>query len=356
MSEFSTSLLICPKRLSLVNSFRKMLEHISDEVISIDSSSYVKLANSQIQRQIFRFPRSIRERWEYFYQFGINKEILREYKNKEPGIVFVYNSESLLPETCEFISKKSKLVFFLGDCPFFTPVNSYFVNLLQFADIILAPDSHWLQQLNMAGYANTHFFVPHIESSDYRKLSEDELAHSKFNVCDVIYVGTSYLNTWGYKKALLMSEFTRFDFQLYGGKHWDKWFKYFPDLERMYIRTGYIPTQELNIMFNKAKIIPVDGNPGIINGIHIRALEALNAGTLPLIEYRKDVDTLIFKDFKGKLPVIYSYNEAQNIAKYYLENDNERLDTVKEMKSIIDSMFSCLSNANLVLELLNRRK
>ena len=71
-------------------------------------------------------------------------------------------------------------------------------------------------------------------------------------------------------------------------------------------------------MFNRTKIIPVDGNPSIINGAHLRLLEALAAGALPLIEYRKDVEDEIFRDAGIRLPIFKSYNEAAEIAAFWL--------------------------------------
>ena len=77
MSGYNTALLICPERLSLSISFRKMLQVISKFVVSIDSSAYIKPLNNIIQKHIFRFPYQIREKWALYYHNQINNEILK---------------------------------------------------------------------------------------------------------------------------------------------------------------------------------------------------------------------------------------------------------------------------------------
>ena len=103
-------------------------------------------------------------------------------------------------------------------------------------------------------------------------------------------------------------------------------------------------------MFNRTKIIPVDGNPSIINGAHLRLLEALAAGALPLIEYRKDVADEIFSGSGIDLPVIRSYNEAPSTASYWLEHEEERLKTVTAMVSFFRGKYSAEKNAARIRE------
>ena len=88
--------------------------------------------------------------------------------------------------------------------------------------------------------------------------------------------------------------------------------------------SGFIAQEEMNRMYNRAAVIPVDGNPGIINGVHLRMFEALAAGALPLIEYRNDVDSLLFNGFEDQLPLVRDYRKVADMAEYYLNNERER--------------------------------
>ena len=165
-------------------------------------------------------------------------------------------------------------------------------------------------------------------------------------------MGSCYLNSWGYKKAMLMNSFTGFNFRLYGNSAWRRWFSFFPALKSVYTESGFIPQERLNMMYNRTRLIPVDGNPGIINGIHLRMFEALAAGALPLIEYRKDVDTVLFRGFGEELPVIRDYRNAAQIASAYLKHERERAELVSAMNAFLNREYSHHANALRLAEAL----
>ena len=167
---------------------------------------------------------------------------------------------------------------------------------------------------------------------------------------EILYAGTSYKNSWGYRKAALMSSLSGFRTRIYGNDAWERWFPFFPELKPLFRRSDYIPSEKLNRMFNRTKIIPVDGNPSIINGAHLRLLESLAAGALPLIEYRKDVVDEIFRDSGINLPVIRSYSEAAGVASYWLSNETERLETIGSMRAFLQEKYSAEKNAARISE------
>lgn len=344
--------LLCPPKYSLHNIFKHMLCKICDEVICLNYRDYVSRAELKINTQIFRFPYSIREKWQLYYQKKINESLLVEQRNHNPDIVFVYNNEMLLPATMLQFKKTAKVIFFLGDSPFFTPTNNYFLTLLCMGDLVLAPDSFWVNHMKMLGIKNVHLFFPGIDSSSYNQEPSSELLLKVKNT-DVIYCGMSYIDSWGYKKALLMDKFTGFKLEVYGNKQWKRWFDYFPKLKSVFQETGFIPTPSLNAMFNKAKLMPVDGNPGILNGIHMRLFESLGSGVLPVIEHRKDVTDTIFKELDIEIPVMYSYNDAISLAEKYLSDENLRLMTVSAMKKHIQEKYNAEENAKKLLNFIN---
>jgi hypothetical protein len=330
-----------------------MLNEVSEESKGFDIRENISPFSLKIQTQLFRLPFVIRKKLEQDFLLKANARLLTEIRSYNPGLVFVYNSEYLLPETCKEITKTSRLVFFMGDSPFYTPKNNYYLSCLSYADLILSPDSFWIQQLNTIGLNKTLYFIPGLDESSYYKITD----FSDNNNCtdsEILYAGACYLNSWGYKKALLMSKFTGFDFRLYGNSAWKRWFNLFPALRDVYAESSYIPTGQLNLMFNKTKIVPVDGNPGILNGFHLRLFEALSAGAFPLIEYRYDVDNLLFRGFNGSVPVIKDYNKATDLASYYLGHDNERIEIARSLKEFIQNKYNPSSNAEALMEGLKR--
>ena len=283
MSEpFQKALLLCVRKYSLFNTLTETLGEISHEVRSIDIRDRIRPLYLRMHPHMSRLPLSGRKRWENFLFSMANRWLLEEINAEKPDLVMVYNSEFLLPQTCEEIRKRARLVFFMGDSPFYTPANPYYLTCLSYADLILSPDTFWISQLNTIGLHRTRFFVPGIDLSSYSVLSGNEKPDGTEEL-DILYTGASYVNTWGYKKALLMSKFTGFRFRIYGNSAWERWFGFFPELREKFTRTEFIPTEKLNRMYNNAAMIPVDGNPAILNGFHIRLFEALGSGALPLV-------------------------------------------------------------------------
>ena len=99
--------------------------------------------------------------------------------------------------------------------------------------------------------------------------------------------------------------------------------------------------------------MPVDGNPGILNGFHLRLFEALGAGALPVVEYRSDVEHELFKGCKSMVPLVRDYRKAGDIAGYYLKNDIERGELAKELKAHILLQYSPQKNAERIMEWLS---
>ena len=352
--EFKRSMLLCINKYSLYNALLGVLDSISDETRGFDVRTRIPHRLLRIHAQMFRFPNRVRSRWEGYFLNRVNQELIREVDIYDPGLVMVYNSEFLLPETCLYIRKKAKLVFFMGDSPFYTPINNFYLASLACGDLILAPDTFWQQQLHTIGLRQTRFFMTGIDYSSYHILENDPGLES-IPENDLIYTGMCYADSWGYKKALLMSRFTGFRFRLYGNKMWKRWFRFFPDLESHYTESGYIPTADLNRMFNRTRLIPVDGNPGILNGFHLRLFEALGAGALPLIEYRYDVANTLFRGFGKDLPIITDYSRAKDLAGHYLSNEAERIGLVAGMRSFLDLEYSSRLNGERLVSYLKEK-
>ena len=350
--KFDRALLLCPTKYSFHSSFYNILSEIAEDVKEYDINSILSKRDIVINRQIFRLPYKFRRKWEAYFLEKANKILLEIIDELIPDLVLVYNSAFLLPATCQLIKNRSKLIFFMGDSPFYTPQNNYYLACLSHADLILSPDSFWSQQLDTIGLNKTLYFIPGSDGKSYFRIDDLTKGHGEEET-EILYVGSSYLNSWGYKKALLMSKFTGFNFKIYGNSAWKRWFSFFPELEVVFHESGYIPLHQLNRMFNMTRIVPVDGNPGILNGIHLRLFEALGAGALPFIEYRRDVDNLLFKDFQGELPLLTNYSKAPSIATYYLANEQERKDLVSDMYKYLIQEYSVSKNAVRLLDAIN---
>jgi len=159
-----------------------------------------------------------------------------------------------------------------------------------------------------------------------------------------------YNDSWGYKKACFLNWFTGHDLKIFGNKAWKRWFLFFPKLEDYFTESSYVPYQKLNIMYNAAKIVPVDGNPAIFNGIHLRVFESLSSGALPVMEWNADMN-FVFKDVTD-LPAVKDYRAIPEILRFFLENDKARKRTVLEMKQTYSREYNIDSVSNKIFNLL----
>lgn len=135
---FENALILCPSKYSLFNSFNETLSHFTHKVSAFDLRETINGKWFDINTQMFRFPNKIRSKWDQVFLSKINNELLNTVYEIKPELIFIYNSEYLLPDTCKKMAEKAKLVFFMGDSPFYTPVNNYYLSLLQYADLILS--------------------------------------------------------------------------------------------------------------------------------------------------------------------------------------------------------------------------
>jgi len=356
MLDKSRILVLSPKKYSITDELIAVMENISSNVTHYDIRDYILKRDIKINTQIFRLPNKYRLPWEQYFFNKINTQLKDIIIKEDPELVLIYNNEFFLPETIEFIKKrKIKVIFFLGDNPYYTPSNKYNLYILKYADLILCPDSFWKQQLNSIGINTVKSFYLGL-TEEYKILSTEELlSYQNIRDTDLLYVGMSYPNTWGLKKAMFMDSFSEYDFTIYGNSHWKKWFKLYPQLENKFVQSDFIPTKRLNAMLNKTKIVPIDGNPGLLNGFHVRLTEVLSAGVFPLHEYRYDINNIFLKESDVKLPLIDGKKKPSEIVRYYLKNEDERKEIIQMIRLFIQQQYTANKNANRIQSFLNER-
>lgn len=259
----------------------------------------------------------------------------------------------LLPATLKWIKGLGiKVGFYLGDNPLYSSTSRYNLAILDYADAIFAPDTFWIGQLQKIGFKNVNHFLVAIPNQQYHHIDALKEEESSKKTTDIIYAGISYHDSWGYKKARFLNQFTGFNLQLHGNKTWKRWFAFFPELESHFmLKNDYIPVETLNLLYNSAKIMPVDGNPGLMNGIHLRTLEALGSGVLPLMERQKDLE-IIFEGTASDATVS-SYLEIPERTSHFLTYESERVNTVLKMKSIYEEKYNPTINGHFLLARLN---
>ncbi len=339
-------LLLIPQNYDgFFHTIKDTFSFLGGEVHALNYRAMTKGWEKKVNTQIYRLPDKYRRKWEGYYFKQINEYYLTEYQRIQPDVVFIYNNEMLLPETVAHFKKHSKVAFFLGDCPYYTPTNRHFLPILFYADAVYTTDTFWISALKKLGLKQGYHMYPSFPEQHFKKELAPELYEELKS--EVLYVGMCYKTSWGYKKANFINAFTDFDLHLHGGDDWKRWFEYFPKLKTVFKeRTGYITVERLNDMYNATKIAPVDANPGLLHAVHWRMLEALGSGALPLMEWQEGVEEL----FGGiaDIPAVKVFEEAKEMTQFYLEHEDKRLDMVAQLTNRINENHSLEKNADLI--------
>ena len=307
-------LLFLPSKYSLVRSLDNAFRGFGFDTKVID---YRKMQQRILEKFLLKsskvIPRFYTNYLDYWIK-KINQHYVELIKKESPDLVFIYNDELFDPEVLSSIKNKTKIVFFLGDNPInYSPGTVQNINLLFYADYIICPDSFWIEQLSQIGIKNLHFDLIASDSDTFFKIENGDNEKSERIKSDLVFIGRSYQSSWGYKRALFLSKFCNFDFRLFAtGKGWEKWFDLFPELKKQLSQNKVsLSFEEINRIYNSSKINLVDSNAGIPKGVHIRILDSLASGILPMMEYGSDIERVFPID---DLPIIKNYDQATAVA------------------------------------------
>ena len=89
---------------------------------------------------------------------------------------------------------------------------------------------------------------------------------------------------------------------------------------------------------------------GLLHAVHWRMLEALGSGALPLMEWQNDVEEIFGKD--ADVPAVKCFDDAREMADFYLKNEDKRLEKVAWMTQLIKEKYSIEKNAALLSQTL----
>jgi hypothetical protein len=303
----------------------------------IDFKDHIPEWKNSLFVKTIGFPDRLNKAFQSNYFELINRKYIELIENGRPDVIVIYNNQYFSPETLTKIRNKTKITFFLGDNPLWSNTSDTNLTILKYSNYTILPDTYWKNELESIDIPNVNFdMIGYSKKYNFKlkNISEsDRLRYSN----DLVFVGRNYKDSAGYKRSLFYSQFSEMDLKIYGSHGWDKWTNYFPELNgKIQHLNERITHEKLNLILNCCKVYPIDQNPGIINGLHARVFEAIGSEILPVLEYRSDVD-IIFNEVR--IPVIRKYSEGQSIAKYYIENEQERDKLICELKEYIDSNY-----------------
>lgn len=345
-------LTIIPESYTLQRTLMHSFEQLTHEVINLDYRTFFRPYQNRVITKTIGLPNTIKKRIKIheFYRATINQKYLENIYKYQPDLIVVYNDQYLTFETSKEIRNLCKLSFILGDNPFFYlnhPLNE--LGMYLSADYVFSADSFITESFRKAGQPNAaELYLGYDSSICYPKQpNEEEL---KTYSSDIVMIGRLYptlISTWTYKRLHFYNQFISLNMTIYG-HGWNKYRKEFPDLIKLTQELNhYLTFDEVNTILSCCKVYPIDANPGIINGIHLRVFDCIGSEILPIAESTRDL-IQIFSEVE--LPVIYEYSEAEKVVKYYTENNDRRERIIKELKQFIDTNYTPINGVQRILD------
>ena len=252
-----------------------------------------------------RFPRRLDNSLRAKYISAVNERLIQAYSNDRPSLIFIYNDCLITPETISRFKKSgSKVVTFLGDDPgYLLPGKKTFLLTVLASDAIIVPDTGWIPGLKMLDAEKIIFSPVGTDPAVFFPFTPSDNEAKSFS-SDIIFIGTGYfLNSWGIKRAEVLSVLSDLNFKLFGDNLWPEVLEYFPELKKNFINRR-LNAIEVNTACNCSKIYPVTVNSGVVNGVSTRVFDGMASGIFVIAEYKSDLDILFERDeivsFKSK--------------------------------------------------------
>lgn len=345
-------LTLIPEAYTLLNTIKRSFEKMNHEVININYPSFFKAWQNRLITQTIGLPHTVKNKIKIHDQYRkkINQIYLQHVYDYQPDLVFVYNDQYLTRETAREIQKLTRLAFILGDNPFFFhnhPLHE--LGMFLNADFVFSCDSYITNSFIKAGQLNaSEIYFGYDTTVCYPKQPspEERVKYSS----DVVMIGRLYptiISSWTYKRLWFYNQFKDMDLKIYG-PGWHKYKEAFPELIQKVTNPGhYLSFDEVNTILSCCKVYPVEANPGIVNGIHLRVFDCIGSEILPLVEYTKDLEN-VFWDVE--VPMIRDYGRAEEIARFYIANEEKREKLKKELKQFVDSYYTPVKAAEKILE------
>lgn len=337
MSMRKKVILFVPKAYSLAQVLLDGFEELNCDVKVIDYEDYFHRRVNRFYNKTKNLPKKLNFGFSDYYIEKVNILSKKIVASEKPDIIVIYNDQYLYPETIKHLKDNfCPVINILGDNPFYTFGRVFNIAAMMEMSFVLAPDSYWIKQLKMIGVKNIDYFYPGYSKKLNFKINDVSKYLDKYK-SDIVVIGRQYNINWGYKRALFYNHFSKYDFKIFGND-WEPWFKYFPELKGKYIpQKSRMSFEELNIILNCSKIYPIEKNPGLLSGQHLRVYESIGSEVLPIVEESED-NSLIFKECF--IPTIKCYSDIENITDEYISNETKRLKTVKELKKYFDCTYS----------------
>ena len=276
------------------------------------------------------------------YQDKIGQLLIKKIEEFKPDLIFVVNGFHLNRKTPEKIRKMFRIpvVVYVVDDPLLK--RTWLYDLGGYSHLFVIDDS-WMPYLEYFNPGNVSFLP---QTSNHRVFRLLEIKQDY----EIGFSGNLNLklpNTpSGFLRAQILNYVVEAGYNVIAAApNISDTFEYFPALKKIKYFDKYVDHEELNRVYNRAKIILSIHSPQFKHGIAPRVFEAAFAGAFQLVEYKPDIETL----FPG-MPYFKTKEEMLDKIEFYLNNDRDREDIAKKMRELALEKHTFKSRAEVILD------
>lgn len=285
------------------------------------------------------------QRLEAFYQRETSRRFLEKIKQYQPDFIFVIAGLRFSGEAVKKIREEHKIPIanFVVDDPAFCG-RTLLRDLAAYSEVFVI-DKSWMPVLEFFNPGHIHY-LPH--AGDVLNFKPLGLAKE----VDIAFGGTMALRMpngpAGYLRAELLAALAGAGFKIraYAGGIRET-FREFPALKNIEYYDGYKSHEELNRLYNQARIVLSIHSPQLKGGVSPRVFDAALSGAFQLVEYKPDMPELFsegVKCFKNKKELI-------ELVRYYIEHDDERERLAKIAHQTAANCHTFTSRAQEILKI-----
>lgn len=333
--------LLVGQKISHINlSFKNVLEKNGIETILIaplaglNRNNYIQRIKNRLHFNLDSF---------YIKQRNLNSiKVMDIYKKNKPDIVIFLRGLQINKKSLEFLNRKSITVLTLTDSIQRYPA---IYDIVKEFDLVYSFEKSDLIDLNKHG-VNCKFLPASADQHIFYPLNIEK-------TIDISFVGSMYPIR---RKILnrLAEDFTDLNLEFYGGyasiKNPFRYFRYlFSPVERKVFRNKSIPPEEVNIIYNKSKIVLNIQHEQSMDGWNGKVPETMLTKTFCVVNTNPAVES----EFGRFLGLFTSYDELLGIIKFHLNNYPEREKKARNgFRFVLDKYTFDISYSKLINDIL----
>lgn len=296
----------------------KKLGHVVKFCSCLTEKEHSKITYFLKLRQIKKFDFYIK----HIMEKKFNENVIRAVQEFKPDIFFSLNCK-VFPDTLKYINEDLKIITisWVADNPFDSTRFTFFPFNLKYYDYLFIGDMMWEQNIcNLAPKAKIFQLLGAYSPEYFKPVSLSVEDRCNYN-CNIAFAGSAYgMKAEGTYRVGILAQIADFGLKIWGDDSWERYFKYYSHLKTSF-QGDRLNFEELNKMYQLAKININLPNPQLYTTFQQRVFEIAAAKGFQIVDYRRD----IYECFsKNDIVTFKNIRELREKIKYFINNPEKR--------------------------------